>query len=87
MNSVMHIYHTIDQKENQKETNRQTNQQGQENGYQMTKGPNLHHAQQSLTHAIAMSVLTFVELCIRWVKLYLAPIGCFCLQFSFWFSF
>ena len=56
-----------------------TNQQGQENGYQMTKGPDLHHAQQSLTHAITMSKLTFVELCIRWVKLCLALVGCFCL--------
>ena len=73
MNSVMHIYRTTDQKEIQKETN----QQGLENNYQMTKGPDLHHAQQSLTYAIAMSALTFVELCIRWVKLYLATVGCF----------
>ena len=43
----------------------------------MTKGPDLHHAQQSLTHAIAMSVLTFVELCIRWVKLCLALLVAF----------
>ena len=56
-----------------------TNQQGLENGYQMTKGLDLHHAQQSLTHAIAMSMLTFVELCIKQVKLYLAPVGGFCL--------
>ena len=27
----------------------------------MPKGPDLHHAQQSLAHAIAMSMLTFVE--------------------------
>ena len=56
-------------KRTKKKSASKTNQQGQENGYQMTKGPNLHHAQQSLTHAIAMSVLTFVELCIWWVKL------------------
>ena len=84
MNSVMHIYHTTDKK---KKPVGKTNQQGLENGYQMTKGPDLHHAQQSLTHAIAMSALTFVELCIRWVKLCLAPVGCFCMQFSFLYSF
>ena len=42
-----------------------TNQQQLENGYQMTKGPDLHHAQQSLTHIINMSTLTFVEPYIR----------------------
>jgi hypothetical protein len=48
----------------------------------MTKGPDLHHAQQSLTHTIAMSALTSVELYIRWVKLCLAPVGCFFLVLS-----
>ena len=74
MNSVMHI-----RKRTKKKLVGKTNQQELENGYQMTKGPDLHHAQQSLTQVIAMSMLTFVELCIRWGKLCLAPIGCFCL--------
>ena len=79
MNSVMHVYHTTDQKENQKETSRQNQPIGARNGYQMTKGPDLHHAQQSLTHAIAMSELTFVELCIKWVQFCLSPVGCLCM--------
>ena len=67
------------QREPEKKPAGKTNQQGLENGYQMTKGPDLHHAQLSLIYAIAMSVLTFIELCIRRVKLCLAPVGCFCL--------
>ena len=38
MNSVMHIYHTTDQKESQKEPIGKTNQQGLETIYEMTHG-------------------------------------------------
>ena len=40
------------QREPEKKPAGKTNQQGLENGYQMTKGPDLHHAQQSLTHLV-----------------------------------
>ena len=52
MNYVIHVSYTIDQKENQKKLAGKTNQQRLETGYQMTKGPDLHHAQQILTHLI-----------------------------------
>ena len=52
MNFVMHVYHTTYQKEYQKKPTGKTNQQGLETGYQLTKGPNLHHVQQSLTYLI-----------------------------------
>jgi len=42
-------------KRTRKKPGGKTNQQGLETGYQMTKGPDLHHAQQSLTHLIQNS--------------------------------
>jgi hypothetical protein len=55
MNSVMQVYHTTNQKKTKKKPAGKTNQQGPETGYQMTKVPDLHHAQQSLTHLIQSS--------------------------------
>jgi hypothetical protein len=42
-----------------------TNQQGLETSYQLTKGPNLHHAQQSLTHLIQSSTKVNTDMQIR----------------------
>jgi hypothetical protein len=52
MNSIMHVYILLIRKRTRKKPIGKTNQQGLETGYQMAKGLDLHHAQQSLTHLI-----------------------------------
>ena len=65
MNSVMHFYHIIDQKSTKKKPTGKTNQQGLETGYQLTKGPDLHHGQQSLAHLIQGSTKVNTDMQIR----------------------
>jgi hypothetical protein len=45
-------YYRSDQRQLEKKSAVKSNQQGLETSYKMTKGPELHHAQQSLTHLI-----------------------------------